>query len=386
MRPGMSKIAFPALFLILLLAPVESAARPEIAARGARPCWKCHVNPTGGGMRNETGSHTTGKLSLKASKAALQKNHPTFIDFDPAVNDSIRLGFDGRIIWHDRVDDPAEARKRGLPEDAAPEEGGTFYLMQAALYLNARLLPILQFQYAYDAAQNTFEAYGMIDDLPAGLYFRAGRFLLPYGLRFEDHTIFTRASLGFHNIAYDTGVEVGIRPGPFFLIAAFTNGNAGAQEQDKDEDHYALTTQTGVRFWKLGLGGSYHTNTREGLVRHVFGPWLSFGLWRFVLLAEADLFNQQTTDGGDPEKFDHIIGSASVVQVEFKVISGLYLQTLYTHMDTDWEVDESYRDQVAGGILLYPFPHFKLTAQYRYNREPEEINNNRAVVQIHSFF
>ena len=42
----------------------------------------------------------------------------------------------------------------------------------------------------------------------------AGRFILPFGLRFDDHTVFTRQPLGFHAISEDSGVELGIRPGP----------------------------------------------------------------------------------------------------------------------------------------------------------------------------
>ncbi|MCZ7584055.1 MAG: hypothetical protein M5R36_12350 [Deltaproteobacteria bacterium] len=284
-------------------------------------------------------------------------------------------------MYFNEQDDPE------LTPEEQPE-GSTFYLMQAALHAKAQLLPIFQVVYSYDAAQNAVEAFGLIDELPGGLYLKAGRFILPYGLRFDDHTIFTRAPLGFHNISQDSGVEIGVRPGPAFLVASLTNGNMGEQAMDRDKSHYAFTTQGGVRFWKIGVGGSYFLNNREGFDRQVFGPWATFGWGPVALLAEFDVFKQEVPHETRPGELDDRIGSGSMAQADVKVIDGLYVQGRYSHMDTDWEVDETFMDQWAGGLLVYPIPYLQLQAQYRWNREPDlvEYDNNQVMIQGHFFF
>lgn len=367
----------------LLLLPSEAPARPEIAALQNSPCWKCHINPNGGGQRNVTGFFASQNLALEASTKAIEENFKDFGEFVPAVGDHLLFGMDVRPMWHDIEDDP------DIPDEEEGPNSSTFYLMQAAFYADAHLLPILHLTGSFDAAQNTFEAYGLIDELPAGLYFRIGRFHVPYGLRLDDHTVFTRAPLGFHNISQDTGIEAGIRPGPFFLSAAVTNGNPGNQAQDRDGDYYAVTGQTGVRFWKIGIGGSYYANTAQELFRQVYGPWATFGIWKITLLGEFDVFNQEETLEGTGEPRNRMrIGSAAFGMLDVEIIRGLNLQARYAHQDTNWERDETFQDQVMGGILFYPIPYLSTTFQYRYNREPADIEqvNNELLFQAHLFF
>jgi hypothetical protein len=375
-------MAFALVVLASLIVPAGVSARPEIAARQNDPCWKCHVNPMGGGMRNATGFFFGQKsLAFAPIKEALDKKYPDFGKFVPAVNEKLWFGTDVRFMFHDQNYDknaPQEVRQAG--------DGGTFFLMQADLYASASVLPILKIAYAYDAASNVFEAYGLIEDLPANSYIRIGRFQVPYGIRFDDHTIFTRDAMGFTSLSQDTGVEVGVRPGPFFLTAAATNGLMGQQAMDRDKDHYAITGQTGVRFWKLGVGGSYFHNTRDGLVRNVYGPWATFGVWKIALLGEVDLFNQDAAATTVPLTIDHFRGSASVAELDFEILQGIYLQGRYSHTDPDWAVRKNYMDQAMVGLTFNPMPFMHTMLQYRLNREDADINNNEIMAQAHFYF
>jgi len=369
--------------LTIFLAPQEAPARPEIAAGQNAPCWKCHVNPTGGGQRNATGFFMSGNLSLEATATALAEKYPDFGSFTPAIGDRLLLGADARMIWHDIQDDP------DVPDETEGPNSATFFLMQAAAYADAQVLPVLHVVAGYDMANNVYEAYGLLDHLPAGLYARVGRFLPPYGLRMDDHTIFTRDEAGFSNLGHDTGVEIGVRPGPAFVLAALTNGNLGDRAQDRDGDYYAVTAQTGVRFWKIGLGGSYFHNTREGLEQHVYGPWASFGLWRLVLLGELAVAQNQFADATDAEDgVGNRFSSTGFAQLDLEIIRGLHLQGRYAHLDSDWETDESYRDQAMGGVMVYPLPYVQTLFQYRHNREPEEqeTENDELLAQVHFWF
>jgi hypothetical protein len=362
------------------LIPDEALARPELAAEENATCAKCHVNPLGGGQRNATGFFFSHNLALEASTNALDKKDKSWRDFAPVVGEKLQLGMDARAMWHDMDEDEE------IPDDQEPSANSTFYLMQAVFYADAKVLPVLDLVGAFDASQNTFEAYALIDDLPAGLYFKAGRFILPFGLRVDDHTILTRQMLGFHATGQDTGVEIGVRPGPAFVSAAISNGNLGQQAQDRDGDYYAVTGQAGVRFWKLGLGSSYFHNTQAGYDRDVYGGWGTFGVWKFTLIGEADLFKQEVDDLADPGETERITGSASFGQLDVEIIRGLYLQARYTHSDPDWDLEENYFDQTMAGFLIYPIPYFSFLGQYRFNREADDVDNNEILLQAHVWF
>lgn len=365
--------------LAVVLMPSMGYTRPEFAARTNVSCAKCHYNPQGGGMRNDKGADSSAKLSLEATREYLEDKYPDFVELDPALNDSIRVGADFREMFHDIAEDP---------DYPNPSASSTFYTMQAMVYTNVALLPIMHFTGGYDMAQNSFEAWGMIDNLPAGMYLRAGRFALPYGLRFDDHTLYTRVGMGFGPNPYDSGVEFGLAPGPFFLSAAVTNGNIGEQAQDRDGDYYAVTGQTGLRFWKLGLGFSGFHNVRDGYARDVFGPWFTFGIWQLDFIGEFDVATQEVDNVADPTQEDRIASSAGMFQAELKVIDGLYVQGQYTHMDPDMELDETFVDRTTGSIVFYPVPYLHTIWQYRHNREAErlDVNNDEVMIQAHVFF
>jgi hypothetical protein len=386
-------------FLVLLciavgaataLSPSRAVARPEFSALQNSPCWKCHVSPMGGGQRNATGFFFSKTQALEATVDHLATKYPKFGEFAPAVNEKLLFGTDARAMWQGVV-----YMDSGLEESEKDIKGSSFLLMEAAAYLDATVMPVMQVAVGYDAAWNTFEAYGLFDELPAGLYIRLGRFLPPFGLRLDDHTVFTRDSLGFAPAMLDTGVEIGVRPGPVFITAALTNGNLGVQGFDRDGDHYAVTAQAGVRFWKFGLGASYFHNTLDRNDRNVYGGWATFGIWKLALMGEFDFYNQEErfqTDASPitPSKSLHRVrpGSAAFAQLDLEIIRGLNFQARYAHEDVNWEKVETFRDETMGGLILYPLPFFSTSLQYRYNRLPEveQKDTSEFVVQAHLFF
>ena len=363
-----------------------AAAKPEFAARESKPCWHCHVNPSGGSVRNPTGFFYAQQTALKATTNYLDENFKDFGEFTPLVGDHLQLGADLRAMWHDINED----------EDVIGDEttnSSTFYLMEAAFYADAHLLPVLHLVGGYDAAQEIIEAYGMIDELPAGLYFKAGRFLPPFGIRLDDHTAYTRSrnTMGFDPTALDSGVEAGVRPGPFYLMASLTNGNPGEQAQDRDGDYYAVAAQTGVHFWKVNFGGSFYHNTRDRARRYVYGPFMMAGLWKFAYIGEMDIFDQEQTIEDDQgvivvDKDEFISGWAVNHQLDVEIIQGIYLQARYSHFDPNWDYKDDHVYQVMGGVNFFPLPYLETYIQYRYNWEYDDPFNDEIMVQAHLWF
>lgn len=382
-------VCFLLIELLLLTIPRESAARPEFSALQNSPCWKCHVNPLGGGERNATGFFAGKNLGLEATTDYLNTKFKDFGDFDPMIADKIQLGADVRVLW-----DYLVYHNNDLPENLKQGENSTFQFMQGQFYLDAQVLPVFQAVGGYDVANNTYEAYGLFDHLPAGIYAKIGRFILPFGLRLDDHTVFTRNAMGFGPLSQDTGIEAGIRPGPFFLTAALTNGSLGNNSPDRTGHYYSVTGQTGVRFWKMGLGLSGFHNNIESLVNNTYGAWATLGFWKIALLGEFDYQEQETqieptatavTPAASP-KVRLRPGSAAFAEAEIELIRGLLAQLRYTHWDPNWEKAETFEDQTTAGLLFYPIPYFSTTLQYKFNRRPADQDRNASEITALAHF
>ena len=381
---------FLAMLIVTLLVPTPAPARPEFSALESKNCSYCHINPTGGGQRNATGFFFgKDQLAMKASIQSINNRFKEFGEFEPMIAEKIMLGTDTRLFYINIGKD-----------DDYPDEvhGNSFQMMQAAAYMDAQLLPILHAVAAYDMANTTFEAYGLIDNLPAGVYARFGRFILPFGLRMDDHTLFTRDGLGFGALSQDSGVEVGVRPGPVTISAAVTNGAMGSNAPDYEGSYFAATGQASVRFWKVALGGNFFHNTQGGYDYDIYGAWFNFGIWNLAFLGEFDFYNKEqdvypvastaVQYPGGPFLNRMRKGTAGFFMVDYRVIQGLNLRARYSHEDPNLELDETWDDEIMGGLMLYPMPYLGAEFQYRYKREPEveKRDNNLVVGQLHLYF
>jgi hypothetical protein len=218
------RYAFIALaFPLVALVPQRGEALPLYAARQGFPCSTCHFDPQGGGPRNEFG------FLYEKNRHALTPDVGKWADLVLAnkLGDALYFGTNMRQQY-------TYVAEVGAPDPAV----STFFPMQGALYATFAPHPNLMLNYAHDLRQ-TRDAWGMIHGLPMGLYFRAGQFRVPFGLRIDDHTGGMRAGFreatagsfgtsGF--LPYDPrdvegGLEVGFTPAPGWLTsAAITNG------------------------------------------------------------------------------------------------------------------------------------------------------------------
>src|SRR5262249_10750471 len=120
---------------------------------------------------------------------------------------------------------------------STPVAGGLspqgFFPMQGDVYLALQLDPKYLLYYSHGLS-NTYEAFGVGHVLPWDGYIKAGRFVPPYGWRFDDHTMYVRADEGFTPpVIADGGVEVGLSPKHADLRVAVVNGARGS-ELDSD--------------------------------------------------------------------------------------------------------------------------------------------------------
>lgn len=201
--------------LAVLAASAE--AFPLYASREGRNCISCHFDPNGSAMRNDFGFNYGKNRHSMGEEEKWAK-----VTVDPQLNDWIRLGLDTRIMYY-----------ASHVEGASSFTTSTFFPMEGALrvaitphdYLtivgsHGLVVESPGFPDAYVAR----ELYGLFHGFAKDLYIQVGRFRLPFGLRQEDHTSFTRADLPYDSQREDAGIEIGAIGNNWFGEASFTNG------------------------------------------------------------------------------------------------------------------------------------------------------------------
>ena len=109
----------------------EAIAEPRFALRVGARCTMCHVNPTGGAMRNRYGREVFELHDLPLDTKL--KGWLARTPFTPQVTDWLALGGDLRFAY---LFTKLGAKPPGKPK-FDPVVNNTFFLMQAALYVSA---------------------------------------------------------------------------------------------------------------------------------------------------------------------------------------------------------------------------------------------------------
>jgi hypothetical protein len=381
-------------FYLLLLFIIDSSGSlfsyPKFAAITGEKCVSCHVNPTGGGMRN--------KYGIKVSRDILywkfleKANKETELNTD--INKSIQLGSDFRMIFID------DQQGEGQPNF------NTFFQMQADLYIHADINKYLSLSLNPGfLIPNTFgnaalpvktEIYGMIHNLPAGLYLKVGRFIPNFGIRIPEHRAYTRNFNGFYTpYAADAGFEVGIAPSLFTITAGLSNGSSkdknGTLVQSYDFDSQKqFTTSADFRWiskkenYSFGVGGSfltnpfkYDANNNINALRQIAGGFFSVGLFkRVAILGEYDYNRLDLKDSVNTRQdFNTIFGELDVT-----IVQGVQAKFQFESYDPSLGIkdgpNESRRYSI--GFSFYPLTGLEIESIYRIVDEPgpNKIKNN----------
>jgi hypothetical protein len=368
-----------------------SYSYPKFAAYTGENCVSCHVNPTGGGIRNKYGiNYSKENLVLKSLK---KLNKTT--EFNTQLTKGIQIGADMRTIFIN------QQTGEGQPNF------NSFFQMQGDLYINATINKYLTLVIAPGLyIPNTFgssplptkyEIYGMVNNLPHGLYFKFGRFIQNYGLKIPEHRAYQRDYNGFYTpYAADAGFEVGISPWLFNLTAGVSNGSTknidGQLNNSFDFDNQKQFTSSLDFRWSsknsnynFGVGGSFLSNPYKydltnniNAVRQATGGFFSIGLFdRVAILGEYD-YNKTTYNdsAGTISDFNTIFGEVNV-----KIIKGLEAKFQYESYDPQLDIKNGSleRRRYSFGIEFFPMTGLEIESIYRIVDEPDQnldIKNN----------
>jgi len=363
----MTLLKAPQALMCLLLAglPVHAAlSEPYIAVGQGYKCGACHVNPTGGGLRNSFGV-------IFAENVLPAHGLPAEVPvWTGSIADVVRLGADLRASWS-LTDVPHQKQQRGWKLDQLRVYGDLEIIKDhLGLYVDEALAP--------GSARN-LEAYLRYTDPGSGLYVKAGQFYLPFGWRLQDNTAFVREVSGISMTTPDNGVEVGLERGDWSASLDVTNGaaNAGAGSGYQLTGQLVRVRPTG----RIGVATSF-TNSDVG-DRMMAGLFAGIRTGPLVWLGEADIIRDDSYPGGRRSLL------AGLAEVNWGVFHGHNLKLTAEYFDPDRDISE---DQKTRYSLLYeytPFPFVQLRAGFRrYRGIPQNDHDNRSLtfLEVHGFF
>jgi hypothetical protein len=341
----------------------RAEAEPYLAVQHGYKCVACHVNPTGGGLRNDFGTVFTENL-LPAN--ALPASFPVWTG---TVIERLRLGADLRAS-ESRTDVP------NLPSDRRGQ------VDQMRAYANLSLIKD-RLEYYLDEGLHPGDArpieyYGRYTDPAHGWYVKGGQFYLPFGWRLQDNTAFVREVSAISMTTPDRGFEVGLELPEWSVQLDYTRGAANIRA---GTGHQITGQLVWVRSpWRVGAAASF-TQSPFGN-RGVEGLFAARRTGPVVWLGEVDVVR----DAGFPEGTRRL--AAVLGEADWAIRQGHNLKITGELFDPDRSIAQ---DQKTRWSIVYeytPVPFIQARVGFRrYRGIPQNDLDNRRLlfVELHAF-
>ena len=158
--------------MIILLFLASLFGLPRFSVEESSSCMNCHINPTGGGMRNDHGTnvYNLDELTLRNWISDGDEN------WDGFISDHIQIGGEFRIQSFD-----------------GNASSGTFP-MQAEIYTKVDINKNTDFYLEASLGGSTnYEYFVLFDKLPSKSWIKVGQSSPNYGLMLDDHTSFIKS-------------------------------------------------------------------------------------------------------------------------------------------------------------------------------------------------
>jgi hypothetical protein len=359
--------------LISLVLSSSLLALPRFALSQKDKCADCHINPTGGIVRNENG--------FFFGKNVISMISPRDEDFklSPKLSESVLFGFDYRSQFM-----YSEEMKRT-----------DFMDMSGSVYLSAALAPNIDVVAKYDFVQRIWEGYGVAKILPNESYIKAGSFVPYFGLRLDDHTAYTRG--GDYGLLFSKGIAQGLIYNPLYVEAGVELG-ANLSENvlltasvGKPKNHgtfsFDPTYTARLEFSPLiekiqfTLGGSY-ASTKTNMVSQVlntslYGGFAGIGYKRFTLMAEYDVAKDFLEAGASSK--------ALMIEAAYTLMVGLDAVVRYDKLETGLKTGDTKFAHLILGVEFFPYSFVELRPQYRINYAGDKKQGS-FVLQFHFWY
>ena len=349
--------------LVVVLWAGAARGEPYLALQQGYQCSSCHVNPTGGGLRNAFGVVFAENVM---PATGLPNGVPVWTG---AVGEFLRIGGDLRSSLS-RTDVPNTPAQQSASLDQLRVYADAAVIPEHLdLYLDEQLAP---------GNSSTMEAYARASAPASGWYLKAGKFYLPFGWRLQDNTAFVREVSGISMTTPDTGLELGLQRPEWSAQLDLSNGAANAGTGSGHQ----LTAQAVrvVTGWRVGAAASFTSS--PGGNRNVEGLFAGVRTGPVAWLGEADLVH----DAGFPEGTRTFV--AALGEADWAIARGHNLKVTAEYYDPDRNVSGDQKTRWSVLYELTPMPFVQLRAGVRrYRGIPQSDTDNRrlAVLEVHAF-
>lgn len=351
-------------FASLLLAN-HAGAEPYFAVRQGMKCVACHVNPSGGGMRNAFGN-TWAQTVLPERRIDI----PDLDVWTGAINRFIAVGGNLRANGA-YVDVPHEDAQSEFDVEEMRVYGAVSIVPdRLLLYVDERIAP---------GGSVNLEAYARLSSADQRWYVKAGQLYLPFGWRLEDDAAFIRQATGIGFATPDKGIEVGFEASAWSTQLALTNGTAGGPENDEGKQ-VSFRAEHIRSIWRLGVSANY--NDADAGERSMQGVFAGLKTGPIAWLAEADYISDDSF--ATRRKL-----WAGLLEANWMYKNGQNLKLTAEYFDPDDDVDEDEQNRFSLIWEYFPIQFLQIRAGARiYDGIPQNDQQNRKVyfVQMHGFF
>jgi hypothetical protein len=368
------------LFLILgVCMSMPALSLPRFSARTGAKCQACHVNPSGGGMRQEFGARygrETLPVPTWSSELGLD-------DFTTKLTEFVSIGADFRTLYF------TQQRPDTGPPPRSVTGSNAFWQMQGDIYMHFKLAKKVSI-YLDKGLYSGFEIFGLLNILPANGHIKIGKFTPNYGLKLDDHRAYVRQYTGF-SAEVDpsrasfvlTGAEVGFSPGPLTVMGGVYNSvdgfGAGTGNNKavlgRVEGMFTLTEDV-----HGGIGGNVFSKKIAGdITTTLLGGFGSFSFGDLTLLGEAD-FIKVKNPASD------VTGLATFVELNYVLTPGVDLKLGYDFYDPDKDLKTGSLSKYSVGLEFFPLPGVEIRPVYRFVKdEPVDVKNNEYQLLLHFY-
>ncbi len=367
-------------FIFIIISTNQSYSLPRFSLRLDGKCSDCHVNPTGGEMRNHDG-WTWSKNSL-----AMISPHKDF-QMTNRLTPNIEFGFDYRGNYL------VTMNEKYTKSD--------FQKMEGSIYTSVSLAKKIEAYARYDFIWGIWEGYGLAKILPNHGYIKGGSFMPNYGIRIDDHTAYIKGGdLGVlfatgkrQGLIYDpryveTGVEIGQYLGNYAFITASV-GNPRITEFTADPTYTArieLTPEVSNLF-SLSFGGSFASFKDQRLDKNfktiypnvnMFGGFAGISIGELVLQGEFDMANDYMQNDSST--------TAMMIQAAYTIRKGIDAVVRYDRFDPNIKLSKDDHSRLVLGLEIQPYSFVEIRPQYRIQMEHPDVKNNSFVAQFHIYY
>lgn len=344
--------------LLAIGAAAPAAALPLYASREGAVCQTCHVDPNGGGIRNEFG------FSYEKNRHSTEpESRWSSMTVNPKLNDWITVGVDLRMLY-------IASHTNG---DSRTLSSSTFFPMEGQV--NLVVMPhehltlvasqgLVVDEPGFPTGYVAREIYGLLEGLPGDVYVQVGRFRLPFGLRQDDHTSFVRSQefLPYDSQKPDAGIEVGHVGAWAFQQLSFTDGSSPFAERAQ-----TLAAKVGIalRGFQGGISG-FHRFSEQFAIPFAFNylsVYASATRGRATALGEIAA---ATNDVGFGVKRN--VGAA-FAELDYRAGRGANVRAKVDLLDQDRSRSSYSKRRWTGELEWNPIPFAQARFSYRYNEE-----------------